>query len=498
MTGVARSEVLIVGAGFGGIATTIELGRHGITDVTLLEAGDGLGGTWMWNTYPGAACDVPSHLYSYSYEQRTDWTRLCSPQQEILTYIREIADRHGVTERVRTGEEVTSCIYSEAGDLWQVETASGGRYEAPVLVLATGQLNHPRFASIPGRDNFGGTSFHSARWDHEAELAGKDIAVIGTGASAVQFVPEIAKRARSVTVYQRTANWMMPRRNRAYPAPLRWLFEHVPGLQSARRAYITLYTESLTVAIRHPRTFGRFVKLLSTRFMRRELKGDPELAEKVWPDYTFGCKRVLFSSSWIETLRKPHVELVTDSISEITAEGVTTADGTARKADALIWATGFATTGFMAPLQITGRDGHTLDEAWSRGAHAHLGMTVPKFPSMFVMYGPNTNTSGGSILVYLEAQARYIRQAVELRRSSGAAAIEVSEEVERRSDEALQAKFAGTAWLDCDSWYRADGGRIVTNWPDSMRSYVRKTAQLDPADFHLKMPEKDRAPAATH
>lgn len=493
MSEPVRSEVLIVGAGFGGIAATIELGRHGIDDVVLLEAGDGIGGTWMWNTYPGAACDVPSHLYSYSYEQRTDWTHLCSPQQEILDYIREIADRHGVRSRVRTGETVTACTYAEDRGVWELCSQSGGRYEAPVLILATGQLNHPRFAPIEGREDFAGISFHSARWDHGAELAGKDIAVIGTGASAVQFVPEIAKRARSVTVYQRSANWMMPRRNRPYPPSLRWAFRRVPGLQSMRRAYVTLYTEFLTVSIRRPRTVGRVVGRVSARFMRRQLKGDPELTKKVWPDYTFGCKRVLFSSAWIETLREPHVELVTDPISEITADSVRTSTGSERKADALIWATGFATTGFMAPLQVTGRSGRTLDQQWRSGAHAHLGMTVPHFPSMFVMYGPNTNTSGGSILVYLEAQARYIRQAIELRRDSEAAAIEVREDVERRSDAALQARFEGTAWLDCDSWYRAEGGRIVTNWPDSMRSYVRKTAHLDPADFTLHVSERAHA-----
>jgi cation diffusion facilitator CzcD-associated flavoprotein CzcO len=482
---VTDTDVIIVGAGFGGIAAAIELLNHGVEEITILEAGEGVGGTWMWNTYPGVACDVPSHLYSYSFAQRRDWSRLCSPGEEILRYLRRVADEHGVTPLVRSGQQVNSCTFDEAGGRWSVITASGESYSAGAVVIATGQLNTPVVPAFDGLDDFAGTAFHSARWDHETQLANKDIAVVGTGASVVQIVPELAKIARSVTVYQRTANWMMPRRNREYPTPVAFAITRLPGVQAARRQFVRQYTEFLTQAIRHPRTLGRFVGAISAAFMRFQLRGDDSLREKVWPDYTFGCKRVLFSSTWLPALRQPHVELVTDPIARVTAEGVEVIGGTERKADVIVWGTGFATTDFMLPMQVVGRDGRSLEEEWSGGPHAHLGMTVPGFPSLFLMYGPNTNTSGGSILVYLEAQAAYIRQAILAARAAGGT-IEVRREVERTSDEALQARFAGTAWLDCDSWYRTESGRIVTNWPDSMRSYVARTKRLDAAEYDLQ------------
>ena len=493
----STADVVIVGAGFGGIVQAIELMRAGVKDVVLLEEGEGVGGTWMWNTYPGAACDVPSHLYSYSFAQRRDWARLCSTQREILDYAREVAGEYGVTPLVRTGRRVSACTFDEDRGRWIVETEGGETYDAGAVVLATGQLHRPQTPAIPGLESFAGASFHSARWDHDIDLTGKDVAVVGTGASAVQFVPEVADRARTVTVYQRTGNWMMPRVNRVYPKWLLTALRRVPGLQAARRAWLWGYTESLTQAIRHPRTLGRLVGLQSAAFMRRQLRGDPELRRAIWPDYTFGCKRVLFSSAWIPTLRQPHVSLVADAITKITASGIRDATGTERRADVIIWGTGFATTGFMLPMAVTGRDGLTIAESWSGGAHAHLGMTVPGFPSLFVMYGPNTNTSGGSILVYLEAQARYIRQAIVAARGAGTT-IEVREEVERASDRALQQRFAGTAWLDCDSWYRTDDGRIVTNWPDSMKRYVARTKTLDLSQFELRSSADARQPEAAH
>ncbi len=484
MTAAVTKDVVIVGAGFGGVAQAIELRRHGITDLVILEAGDGIGGTWMWNDYPGCACDVPSHLYSYSFAQRKDWSRLCSPQDEILDYLRGVADDHGITPLVRTGQRVERCDFDEQRGRWTVTTAAGEVYDAGAVVLATGQLDRPAVPAIPGVDGFSGDQFHSARWNHELALDGKDVAVIGTGASAVQFVPEIAQRARTVTVYQRTGNWMMPRKNRAYPRWARALYRAVPGVQAVRRTGLFLYTESLTQAIRHPRTLGRAVGALSALYMRRQLSGDPELAEKIWPDYTFGCKRVLFSSHWIPALRQPHVSIVTDAIGEVDGDAIVTADGTRRRADVLIWGTGFDTS-LIPAIPITGRGGVTIAERWAGGPHAYLGMTVPGFPSLFLMYGPNTNTSGGSILVYLEAQAAYIRQAITAARAAGGT-IEVRDEVEQAFDAALQDRFAGTAWLECDSWYRNQDGRIVTNWPDSMRRYVAWTRRLDPEEYDLQ------------
>jgi cation diffusion facilitator CzcD-associated flavoprotein CzcO len=477
-------EVLIVGAGFGGIAAAIELRRHGIEDVTILEKAPDLGGTWFYNSYPGAACDVPSHLYSFSFAQRRDWSRLCSPQAEIHAYLHEVARAHGVDRLVHTDTTVTACTWDAARCRWSVETAGGTTYEADALILATGQLDQPSRPRIEGAESFAGHSFHSAEWDHDYPLAGKRVAVVGTGASAVQFVPEIARVVSRLSVFQRTGNWFMPRQNRRYNAAVRSAIARIPGLQALRRRFVFEYTESLTLAIRHPKGFGRVARARSEAFMRSQLK-DPEVREKAWPDYTFGCKRILFSSHYLPALQRPNVELVTDSIARITPTGIVTERGDAHELDCVIWATGFKTTDFMFGMRIAGEDGVDLQSYWSGGAHAHLGICVPGFPNMFVMYGPNTNTSGGSIIVYLEAQAAYIRQALAQLRARDAGAIAVRAEVEAASDRALQARFAGTAWTQCDSWYRDENGRIVTNWPGYMREYLQQTRELDATDFRF-------------
>ena len=473
--------VIIIGAGFGGIAAAIELRRHGITDVAILEQADGLGGTWFHNTYPGAACDIPSHFYSFSYAQRRDWVQLCPTQPDILAYVREVARDHGVEELIETGTEVTACRWDGAARRWTVHTSRGER-TAGTVIVATGQLHKPATPRLPG--SFAGHSFHSARWDHDYDLRGKRVAVIGTGASAVQFVPPVAEQAARLTVFQRTGNYFMPRRNRPYPRPYRLAIAHVPGFQRYRRRFIFEYTEHLTRSIRNPRTWGRIGGAISSTFMRLQLRGHPELRARVWPDYTFGCKRVLFSSTFLPALARENVELVTDPIERLVPEGVVTRDGRLHEADCLIYGTGFRTTEFMFPMEITGAGGRSLADDWKDGAHAHLGMTIPGFPALYVMYGPNTNTSGGSIITYLEAQAGYIRQAVELQRQRDAA-LSVRPEVEAASDRALQARFAGTAWTQCDSWYRDESGRIVTNWPGYMREYLEQTRRLDPGDFEL-------------
>jgi cation diffusion facilitator CzcD-associated flavoprotein CzcO len=475
-------QIVIVGAGFGGIASAIELRRHGFDDVTILEGASELGGTWFYNTYPGAACDVPSHLYSFSYEQRTSWSRLCSPQQEILDYLRGVAHDHGVAERIRFSQRVSDCTFDPGTSRWTIQAESGDRVGADVLILATGQLNRPSIPDLPGRERFAGHSFHSARWDHDYDLRGRRVAVVGTGASAVQFVPEVARHAGHLSVFQRTGNWFLPRRNRVYPPAARTAIRHVPGLQRLRRSFLFNYCESLTLAIRHPRTAGRLAGMRSAAFMRSQLP-DPELRRRAWPDYTFGCKRVLFSSNYLPALSRPNVELVTDSIAEVTETGLRTADGRLHEFDCIIWATGFKVSDFVAPMRVHGAGGAELADVWSNGAHAHLGMAVPGFPSLFFVYGPNTNTSGGSIIVYLEAQAAYIRQALQLLRAGRHERVEVRADVEAASDRELQARFDGTAWTACDSWYRDEGGRIVANWPGYMREYIERTRTLDPAEY---------------
>jgi cation diffusion facilitator CzcD-associated flavoprotein CzcO len=485
-----QSEVVIVGAGFGGIAAAIELRRQGHREITILEKAPAAGGTWFFNSYPGAACDVPSHLYSYSYAQRRDWTRLCSPQEEILSYIQRVAADAGIDRLIVPDTTVTAVTWDAERLRWTVSTESGPDYDAGAVVLATGQLHQPAYPRISGVETFEGHSFHSAEWDHDHDLRGKRVAVIGTGASAVQFVPELAKVAGRLVVFQRSGNWFLPRKNRPYPAAVRAAIEHVPGLQSARRRFLYHYGELLTAAIRHPKTLGRLLGMRSARFMKSQLT-DPEVRRKAWPDYTFGCKRVLFSSLYLPALQRPNVDLVTDRVTGLTPEGVRTEDGRVHEVDCVIYGTGFRTNDFMFPMRVTGAGGRDLAADWAAGAHAHLGISVPGYPSLFVMYGPNTNTSGGSIIVYLEAQARYIRQALDLVRSRGARAIDVRPEVEAASDREVQARFAGTAWTACDSWYRTDDGRIVANWPGFMREYEQRTRQLDPAEFTLVFEDAD-------
>jgi cation diffusion facilitator CzcD-associated flavoprotein CzcO len=477
-------RIVIVGAGVGGLAAAIELRRHGHRDMTLLERRERLGGTWLYNTYPGCVCDVPSHLYSFSFAQRRTWSRLCSPQDEILRYLDAVAREHGIDELVVPGVDVSACEWGGGASEWTVTSADGRSWKADALILATGQLHQPAMPKLEGADEFAGHSFHSARWDHSYDLSGKRVAVIGTGASAIQFIPEIAPEVGKLYVLQRTGNWFLPRRNRPYPAAVRWLIERVPGLQSFRRRFIFYYAESLTMMIRHPKTWGRIGRLNSTLHMRRQVK-DKGLRRRMWPDYTFGCKRILFSSEYLPALCRPNVELVTEPIERLSEHGIVTADGAEHEIDCLIYATGFRTTEFMFPMEVVGRDGLTLRDAWADGPHAHLGISVPAFPSLFLMYGPNTNTSGGSIIWYEEMQAQYIRQALDLVRASDAGAIEIRADVEAASDREVQERFKGTAWTQCHSWYRDEAGRIVANWPGYMRDYDERVRMLDPGEFEL-------------
>jgi cation diffusion facilitator CzcD-associated flavoprotein CzcO len=486
------SRVLIVGAGFGGVAAAIEPRRHGFDDIVILERGPGVGGTWLYNTYPECACDVPSHLYSFSYAQRADWSRLCSPQSEILRYLQGVAGDSGVDSLVVPNTNVISCAWRAPTCRWTVKSSDGRSWEADAVVVATGQLHQPAAPRLEG--SFEGHTFHSARWDHDYELRGKGVAVIGTGASAVQFIPEVAKEASRLFVFQRTGNWFLPRKNHPYPGWLRWIFQHVPGVEAFRRRFMYYYGETLTLAIRHPRSWGRIGWARSAAFMRWQLR-DRALRRKVWPDYTWGCKRILFSSWFLPALQRPNVELVTDPITRLSPGGIVTRDGLEREVDCIIYGTGFRTTEFMFPMEIVGAGGRSLRDAWIDGPHAHLGISVPGFPSLFLIYGPNTNTSGGSIITYEEAQASYIRQPLEQVRDRRMAAIEVRSDIEAASDREVQGRFAGTASTQCNSWYRDEQGRIVTNWPGYMRDYERLTRTFDPAEYRF-VPQPDRVPVA--
>lgn len=459
-------SVLIIGAGFGGIAAAVELRRSGFTDVTVLERGSTLGGVWRDNTYPGAGCDIPSPYYSFSYEPNPSWPLRFSLGPEIMAYLSRTARKYQV--RPRYGVTVTGAEFRSGQ--WHVET-SEGQFTADVLVPAVGQLSEPRRPALPGY--FAGPSFHSARWDHSVSLAGRRVAVIGTGASAAQFVPHLVRTASQVTVFQRSAPYVLPKRDAVYRP---WQHRLFP----VERAFFWGLLEFATLGIQGNQAVSRTFAALAARHLRKQVT-DPALRSALTPDYPIGCKRVLFADDYYPALTQPHVHLSTVDIESLDWSGVRTVDGVLHEADVLVYGTGFRTTDFLSTLPVRGPGGE-LSEVWSGGASAYLGMTVPGFPNMFLMYGPNTNLGSGSIVYMLERQARYLRQAVTLL-ASGVSTLDVRPEVARRYDDEVQQRLAHTAWTGCSSWYRAESGRVVNNWPGLVSEYHRRTRTLRPDDF---------------
>ncbi|MBJ7330582.1 MAG: NAD(P)/FAD-dependent oxidoreductase [Solirubrobacteraceae bacterium] len=490
-------SVAIVGAGFGGLAAAIALLGEGITDLTVFEKSGDLGGVWRENTYPGSACDVPSYLYSFSYAQRRDWTRPCSPQAEIHDYLAECADRFGVRPHIRFSTEITRATWDEDTLRWQLELADGEIHEADVFVPACGQLSIPVTPSIPGRDTFAGHQFHSAQWDHHHDLRGERVAVVGTGASAVQFIPQVAEHVAHLDVFQRTPNYMLARKNPIYPAPMRWAIAHVPGVQRFRRGYMRWFMETMVKGLRGNRAIELYLRGWSKFHLFRYVR-DRDLRRRLTPSYDIGCKRILFSSYFYEALTRDNVDLVDEAITEITPTGIVTADGIEHATDTIIWGTGFDAQAFVAPMEIVGTGGETLAGTWQGGAHAFYGLTVPRFPNMFLLYGPNTNLGVGSIIVMLEAQATYIADAVRRLRAEGGSgvAFEVREDVERAFDEHIQAQLRDSVWTRCNSWYTNDAGRVVNNWPGFMFEYERATKQLNPEHYLVLRATADEAVAA--
>lgn len=486
--------MLVIGAGFGGLAAAYELSKDGLADVTVLEKADDVGGVWRENTYPGAACDVPSNLYSYSFARKTNWGRRYAEQPDILGYIRDTADRFGLRDLVRTGVEVTSAAYDDGTATWRVTTSGGEVVEADVLVPAVGQLSRPALPAIPGLDLFEGPSFHSAQWRHDVDLTGKRVAVLGTGASAIQFVPRIREAARHVTVFQRSAPYVIPKPDRAYTAAHHAAFRRVPGFAAAMRQLIWEISEFFGLALTKVAPLARLIGVVASLNIKRHIK-DRALRAKVTPDYPIGCKRVLFSSEWYPALARDNVSVETGAITEVTATGVRTADGSLHEADVIIYGTGFKATEFLVPMTITGRDGRDLHAQWARGARAHLGMAVPGFPNMFLIYGPNTNLGSSSIILMMEQQARYIRQITEhLARAGTGRAFEVWRSVEQAYDTEIQSRLDNGVWTTCDSWYRTASGRVTTNWPGLVREYQRRARTVAFSDYMEVLPRS--VPAA--
>jgi len=480
--GIPTPRVAVIGSGFGGLGMAVRLLQAGIDDVTIHEKADRLGGTWRDNTYPGAACDVPSHLYSLSFAPKADWSRRFPEQPEILDYLESVADDFGLRPHLRFGSEVTEAAFDEDRGTWQLSFADGSTDEVDVVVSATGQLNRPMVPDLPGLDDFAGTAFHSARWDHGHDLTGRDVAVVGIGASAIQFVPEIARQARSVTLFQRSVNYVGPKPDAAFSERAKAIFRAVPPLQRLYRASIwlrfdarwSLFTESSRVA---PLAQKAFTKAL------RPLVSDDLPAEAVVPDYPLGCKRILISNDWYPTLLRPNVEVVTTPVEAVTADGIESG-GRTFPADTIVFGTGFQTTGFLAPMRITGRGGRDLHDGWVDGAEAHLGITVHGFPNLFLLYGPNTNLGHNSIVFMLERQISYALSCIRALVEDGVAWRDVTADAQAGSNRRLVRELDRTVWAaGCHSWYKTASGRITNNWSGPSLRYWLRTARPRAADF---------------
>ncbi len=486
-------SVVIVGAGFGGIAAAIAARSQGIEDITLLERADRVGGVWHHNTYPGIACDVPSHLYEFSFAPNPDWSRRYSPGAEIREYAERLARDHGVLDRVRLNAEVQRADFDAARPGWTVTLTDGTTLQADVLITAVGQLHEPAVPALPGIDSFAGHAFHSAQWDHDHDLAGRHVAVVGTGASAIQFVPRVAEQAAHTTVFQRSAPWVIPKLDAAFGERTKALYRRLPLPRLYRRLYWSAFESIVPAFTRDPERRGRIIsRVVSAQaHLQRtiQLRGDRRLMAKTKPTSEIGCKRMCLTSEWYPTLRRDDVELVTDAIVAVVPQGIVTADGTTHPVDTIIYGTGFRATELLAPMQLTGRDGVTLTEAWAGGAEAYLGMTIPAFPNLFLVYGPSTNHGTGSVLATHEAQMAYLRDALGLLARREAEVLEVRAEVHERFQAEMARRTAKTVWASgCSNWYVDANGRVTNNWPGFTAEYRDRVARLERADYHVRLP----------
>jgi cation diffusion facilitator CzcD-associated flavoprotein CzcO len=478
-------SVAVVGGGFGGIGAAVMLRRAGYEDVTVFEKADGVGGVWHHNTYPGAACDIPSHLYEFSFAPNPRWSRRYAPQAEIQAYVEEVGRRHGVMDRVRTGTEVTSARWDEELGRWALET-SGGSHQAEVLITACGQLSTPKVPPLPGLDSFAGPAFHTAEWRHDVDLAGKRVAVVGTGCSAIQVVPAIQPLVAHVDVYQRSPGWTLPKMDFAYSRRAQRLFARFPALQRLDRAAVFYSQEVGAAALTRHRWLLPLVRAAARRQITRTIK-DPELLRKVTPVDEVGCKRIMLTDEWYPTLTKPNVEVVAERIAEVTPGGVRAGDGVERPADVLVLATGFDSHAFVAPMEIAGRGGSTLAAEWADVARAYLGLTVPGFPNMFLIYGPNTNGGTGSVIGTIEFGMGHVIACLRALDRHGAGRIEVNPGAADSFDRELRRALAGTVWHSgCTNWYVDENGNDPSQWPWLWSTYRRRTARLAPGAYDLQ------------
>ncbi len=491
MTLPEHVRVAIIGTGFSGLGMAIRLRQAGIRDLVMLERADDLGGTWRDNTYPGCRCDVPSHLYSFSFAPNPDWSRTFSGQDEIWRYLRAVAEEYGLEGDIRYGHEVTSAAWDADSGRWQIDT-SRGSLTSDVLISGAGLLSDPATPALAGIERFAGTTFHSARWDHEHVLAGERIAVVGTGASAIQFVPQIAPLAGRLHVFQRTAPWIVRHGDRAVSQLERRLYRSVRPAQMVARGAIYAGRETSVLAFMHPRLM-RVAEMLATRHLHKQVI-DPRLRERLKPQFTFGCKRILISDDWYPALQRPNVELVTDEIAEVREHSIVTRDGIEREVDTIIYGTGFHVTDTPMGDVIKGRGGRTLAEVWDGSPKAYNGTSIAGFPNFFMLLGPNTGIGHTSAVYMIESQVAYIVQA--LRHMSGAGVLEVRQQAQDSYVNDLQSQLGSSVWNagGCRSWYLDRNGRNSVLWPGPTWRFRARLRRFDAEQYEIA--SRDAAPVA--
>ena len=481
-----RTDVVVIGSGFAGLGTAIRLKESGVQDVVILEAADEVGGTWRDNTYPGAACDIQSHLYSFSFEPNPDWSKAYSPQPEIQRYLVRTADRYGLRDHLYTGAHVLDATWGADTATWTVTTADDRAWQARAVVGAIGGLRDPKYPDLPGRDTFAGVEMHSARWDHDVDLAGKKVVVVGTGASAIQIVPAIAEEAGHVTLVQRTAPWILPRGQHDYPDLLKRAFRHVPGLQALHRTQLYWQNELRFAAFgRLNRVLMPVVEKVASAYLRTQVR-DPELRRTVQPDYRLGCKRMLISDDYYPSLTRDDVDVVTDGIAEVTPTGLVTDAGEAIDADVIVYCTGFHIEAPLGRLTVRGTDGRTLQEAWDDRPISYMGVTMPGFPNLFLMVGPNSGLGHNSIIFMIESQLNYVVPALRDLVQGDVAAYDLRPEALAAFRDEVDRRSQHTVWSSgCDSWYVDAQGRNYTLWPASTAEYRLRMARFDPRPYRV-------------
>lgn len=487
----SNHEVVILGAGMSGLCAGVQLKRAGIHDFVILEKQDGLGGTWWDNTYPGAHVDVPAPVYSFSFAPNPGWTRRFAGAPEIQAYMQRVAARFGLLAHIRLGTRVTEARFDEASGHWQLTTDRGDALRSRFFMCSAGPLSQPRWPDIPGLDDFEGERLHSARWDHGYAMAGKRVAVIGTGSTASQLVAPIAEQAGQLHVFQRTANWVLPRRDRIYSG-LDRLLAHFPPYAAMVRWNWTQVLEWGRSGFDEG-TLARKALLAAAGMHRNKQVRDPALRQRLTPPYPLGCKRIIYSNDFYPALTRPNVELVTDAIERITAHGILTTDGRERTIDALVCATGFDVAHLLSSIRVSGLQGRTLSDRWSQGPEAYHGITVSGFPNLFLMLGPNTATGHTSTLLYIEPEVDHAIACMQAVRDGRHRWIDVKPEVLRAHNDRLQARLGQSVWSQCRSWYRLDNGRVFALFPGFTREYVQAVRQPDLADYAFDAPSEAAA-----